>query len=74
MDKKDENYQNQPEMMIPSLREELKKNDMVLKKNHEETNKQIQIGLYRKGFPQGSPMYDTLLEKMRLDFLESTGT
>ena len=67
MEKKDEDYQNLPQIRIPALKKELKVNDEVLKKNHENTNQQIQIGLYQKGFPQTSPMYDSLLEKMKLD-------
>ncbi len=67
MDERDETYQRIPEVMIPALKEELKKNDALLKKNHENVREQIQIGLYQKGYPTTSPMYDTFLEKMKLD-------
>ena len=67
MDEQDEKYQNLPEIRIPQLKEEIKRNDEVLRKNHEETDKQIQVGLYQKGYPPTSPMYNTMIEKMKLD-------
>ncbi len=67
MDEQDEKYQNLPEIRIPQLKEEIKKNDEVLRKNHEETDKQIQVGLYQKGYPPASPMYHSVIERMKLD-------
>jgi hypothetical protein len=55
---------------VDELKKELQDNDAILKKNEENPRLQIQIGLYRKGFPQISPMYDSLIEKMQLDIEE----
>lgn len=52
---------------IEELSNELKAIDEVQKKNKEQYKLQVQIGLYGKGYPQGSPMYDTLLDKMKLE-------
>lgn len=71
MDKKDEEYQQVPEVKIKSLVEELKANDEILKKNHENTREQIQIGLYKEGYSQANPMYDSFIERMELDLEEA---
>ena len=52
---------------VKELKQELKENDEVLKKNHEKPKEQVQVGLYQLGYPPGSPMYDSYLDKMRLD-------
>ncbi len=67
MDKRDEDFQMLPENRIPELKEEIKRNDEILRKNHESKNHQIQTGLYQKGLPPGSPMFDSLLERMKDD-------
>ena len=53
------------------LKEELQKNDEILRKNIEHLNRQIQVGLYNKGYPQGSPMFDNLLTTLKLKVKES---
>lgn len=55
---------------VNELRTELEKNDEILRKNIEETRKQVQEGLYKKGYPIGTAWYDSLLEKMKLDVEE----
>src|SRR3990167_396058 len=71
MEKIDEEFQNLPEQKIASLREELERNDKILNQNTENLKKQVQIALYQRGFPQGSPMYDSLIEKMKYDIEEA---
>ena len=55
------------EKKIQDYMTELRRNDEMLKKNKEEHRMQVQIGLHKKGLPPGSPMFDTLLEKMKMD-------
>ena len=55
---------------IKELRDELAKNDEILRKNTEQHKTQVQVGLYRLGYPQSSPMYDSLIEKMNYDLEE----
>lgn len=52
---------------IEELKKEIDNNNAILKKNIENYRLQVQIGLYGKGLPREAPMYDTLLEKMKLD-------
>ena len=70
MEKKDEDYNNLPEIKIKNLREELERNDRILEKNEKDLRNQIQEGLYQKGYPVGSAWYDSMLEKMKLDVQE----
>lgn len=51
--------------IIDEMKKEIEGNDVTLTKNLTERRLQIQIGLYRAGLPQGSQMYDKLLENMR---------
>ena len=71
MELQDKEFQNLPEQRIISLREELERNDNILNQNTENLKKQVQIALYQRGFPQGSPMYDSLIEKMKYDIEEA---
>ena len=70
MDEQDDVYQELPEVRIPALKEELKRNDEILKNNHENFREQMQIGLYKEGYPQSASMYDSFMEKMELDLEE----
>ena len=71
MEKTDEEFNNLPEQKIKSLREELERNDKILKNNTENIRNQVQEGLYKRGFPVGSAWHDSLLEKMKLDIEEA---
>lgn len=71
MEKKDEDYNNLPEIKIKNLREELERNDRILEKNEKDLRNQIQEGLYKKGYPVGSAWHDSMLEKMKLDVKET---
>ena len=71
MDKVDTDFQNLPENKIRNLREELERNDRILKNNTENLRNQIQEGLYKKGFPVGSAWHDSLIEKMKFDIEEA---
>lgn len=59
------------EKQVDELKKELIANDMIHKKNIEEKRTQVQIGLYKKGFPQTSPMYDSLLERCHYELEET---
>lgn len=63
-------FEKKRQERIKELREELIKNDEILKKNKENHTIQVQMGLWKKGYPQSSPMYDTLIEKMEYDIKE----
>ena len=56
---------------IDELTKELKGNDEVLKKNHENLRNQVQEGLYKLGFPVGSAWYDSMLELMKMEAEET---
>lgn len=71
MEQRDDNFQNIPEVRVQSLKKEIKDKDEILRKNYEEERQQVQIGLYQRGYPQTSPMYDSFLEKMKLDLEEA---
>src|SRR3990167_8115277 len=71
MEKMDVKFNNLPEQKINSLREEIERNDKILKNNTENLRNQIQEGLYKRGFPVGSAWYDSLLEKLKLDIEEA---
>lgn len=62
------------EKQIEDLKKELEDSSTVLKNNKENLNVQIQAGLYRRGFPQTSPMFNSLLEVMKLDIEETAIT
>ena len=70
MEKRDFEYNQLPEIKIKNLREELERNDRILEKNEKDLRNQIQEGLYKKGYPVGSPWYYSVIEKMRLDVKE----
>lgn len=67
MSSKEKRKENREIKRVDELKREIKENDLVLKKNHEKTKEQIQVGLYQKGYPQGNPMYDSYIDKMKLD-------
>jgi len=71
MDERDEKYQELSEVRIPKLKEEIKDNDAVLRRNNEDLRMQIQQGLYKEGYPQTGAMYDTFIDKMELDLEET---
>lgn len=68
MDERDEKFQMLPENRIPELKKEIASNDEILRRNHENKEDQIQIGLYqRKWILPGSPRHDQVIEKTKLD-------
>jgi len=71
MEVQDKEFQNLPEQKIKNLREELERNDNILKNNTENLRNQIQEGLYKRGFPVGSAWHDSLVEKMKFDIEET---
>ncbi len=58
------------EARIKELRKELVVNDTLYKKNKEQYKTQVQFALYKRGLPQGSPVYDKLLEIKQLELEE----
>jgi len=56
---------------IKELKEELKSNDVLYKKNIEQHKIQVQIGLYQLKYPQGAGMYDAVLKGMMRDVIEN---
>lgn len=69
MEKRDEEYQNLPEVRSKLMVEEIRRNDEILNRNKNNLREQIQKGLYQKGMQQqiGSVWYDDLIEKMQED-------
>jgi len=55
---------------IKELRKELVNNDDLYKKNKEQYRVQVQVALCQRGLPQGSPMYDSILEQKALELQE----
>ena len=55
---------------IEELKKELVNNDEILRKNTEEPRVQIQVALHRLGYPPGSPMFDVLLDKFKVEIEE----
>ena len=59
------------EQNIATLRKELGDNDELYKKNTEQYDTQVMLGLYKKGYPQAAPLYSTFIEKLKLDIEET---
>lgn len=55
---------------ITALKKEYQEISEVYRKNKEEYPMQVQRGLIRRGFPQGSLMYSDLLKQLELDLEE----
>ena len=55
---------------VEELRKEIKDNDEILRKNHEEEKDQVQLGLCKRGYPPSAPMYDSLIERTKLEIEE----
>lgn len=69
MEQHDEDFQNLPENKKDNLRKELIKNDVLLKKNKEEEQVQIQIALKEKGYPL-RPFHDVIIEELQVEVKE----
>ncbi len=67
MSKKETKKLNREKKKVEKLVTELKANDKILEKNHKDLRGQIQEGLYHLDYPVGSPWFDSMLEKMKLD-------
>lgn len=55
---------------IEELGKEIRDNDEILRKNHEEEKDQVQLGLCKRGYPPSAPMYDSLIERTKLEIEE----
>ena len=56
---------------VSRLTKELLANDELYKKNTEQYDTQVMLGLYKKGYPQAAPLYSTFIEKLKLDIEET---
>ncbi len=56
---------------VSRLTKELLANDELYKKNTENHDTQVMLGLYKKGYPQAAPMYTTFIDKLKLDIEET---
>ena len=71
MAKSQRKKKNSKEENIATLRKELGDNDELYKKNTEQYDTQVMLGLYKKGYPQAAPLYSTFIEKLKLDIEET---
>lgn len=60
----------EPKTDVDKLKKELANNDTLLDKNINKFEEQVQIGLYRLGYPTSYPRYDILLDRMSRDIRE----
>ncbi len=56
---------------VSRLTKELLANDELYKKNTEQYDTQVMLGLYKKGYPQAASLYTTFIDKLKLDIEET---
>ena len=55
---------------IEELQQEFEEKSAIYKKNKEQHNIQVQLGLFEMGYPRTSPMYSTTLSRLGFDIKE----